>query len=79
MLYLRSVIFLSINSSTLFTGESNSGLSSIVKNKASKNHCINPPPRHQTRKTEINIVKQLLVSRPILYNNVMYPCTYVGT
>ena len=52
--YLRTVIFLPMNSSTLFTGASNAGLSSIVKNRASKNHCRNPPPRAHTRKTEWN-------------------------
>ena len=54
--YLLSVIFLSIKSLIFFTGGSNSGFSNIVKNKASKNHCIKPPPRHQTRKTKIKLL-----------------------
>ena len=54
MFDLRRVMFLPMKSSTLFTGGSNSGLSNIEKNKASKNHCRNPPPRHQARNTEIN-------------------------
>ena len=62
MINLRSVIFLAIKSSTLFTGGSNSGLSNIVKNKASKNHCRKPPPRHQTRNTEINFTYTVTIS-----------------
>ena len=70
MFYLRRFMFLPMKSSTLFTGGSNSGLSNIEKNKASKNHCRNPPPRHQRRNTELSLNQML---KKIVSNVIFSP------